>query len=53
MPRRNDIGDAMSDDPGFAATRASQNQKRAFRAGNRFPLLRVQSLKKVHVGGTL
>ena len=30
MLRRDDIGDAMRDDPGFAAAGARENQKRSF-----------------------
>jgi hypothetical protein len=53
MPRRDDVGDAVSDDAGFAAARSGQNQQRAFGAGDGFTLLRVETLEKVHVEGGL
>ena len=49
VPRRDDVRDAVRDDPGFAAARARQNQQRPFGRGNRFPLLGVQSFEEIHV----
>jgi hypothetical protein len=43
----------MRVNPGFAAAGARKNQKRPFRGGNRFPLLRVQSFEEIHDEGTL
>ena len=51
MPRRDDIGNAVSYNARFAAARPGQNQQRAFGAGDGFTLLRVETLKKVHVEG--
>ena len=53
VPRRDDVRDAVRDDPGFAAARAGQNQQRPFGAGDRFALLRVQALEEIHVRGGL
>ena len=52
MPRRDDVGDAMRDDPGFAAARAGENQQRPFGMGHGFTLLRVQPFEEVHEMGT-
>ncbi len=41
MPRRDDVGDAVSNDAGFAAACPGQNQQRAFGAVDGFTLLRV------------
>ena len=49
VPLRDDMRDAVSDNPGFAAARAGQNQQGPFGAGDGFTLLRVETLKKVHV----
>jgi hypothetical protein len=38
----------MRDDPGLAAARARQDQKRTLGVGYGFALLRIQPLKKVH-----
>ena len=48
MPRRDDVRDAVRDDPGLAAARAGQDQKRPFGAADRFALLRVQPFEKIH-----
>ena len=53
MLLRNDIRDAMRDDPGLATAGARENQKRPFRRCNRFTLLRVQPFEEIHDEGTL
>ena len=52
MPRRNDMGDAMRDDPGFTAARAGENEQGSFGMGHGFTLLCVQAFEKVHEMGT-
>jgi hypothetical protein len=52
MPRHNDVCDAVSYHPGFAAASARQNEQRSLRRTHRFALLGVQPFEKIHSEGT-
>jgi len=42
------MGNAVRDDTGFAATCTGKNEKRAFSMLHRLPLARVQTCEKIH-----
>src|ERR1035438_8321592 len=51
MPRGDNVRDAVCDNPGLAAARTRENQKRPFRMGHCFPLLRVEPFEEIHEMG--
>ena len=52
VPRRDDVRDAVRDDPGLAAACTGQDQERSFGVGHGFALLCVQAFEKIHEWGT-